>query len=99
MAANSIVVAKPIDENSGFFYGSQHGFGHFNPTDLRNMTDDQTQRLVTFEFPSSSGFDVVLGANNGAGSRNIFFGGASALYCGARSQTATSTDVPQGKQA
>jgi len=81
MAANSAITAQPIDANNGYFYGSKPGSGSDNPEHLMTMTQTQMERVVTFEFPSTTGFDILVGATPGRGGRNIFFGGPSSLYC------------------
>jgi len=85
------IVDEPEDDNNGFFYGTTTGYGYDNPTDLRNLTETQMQRLVSFVFPSGSSFDILFGTTQGKGGRNIHFSGASSLYCGAKATTTTTS--------
>jgi len=75
------VLAEPTDASSGVFYGTTSGFGFDNPKKLFNLSDQQKKRLVSYEFPPTEKFNLAFGATAGDGGRNLYFRGASSLYC------------------
>lgn len=76
--------APVITATQPFFGATTRGTGLDNPTDPLNLTEQQANRAVMFQFENTSTFELRLGvgpdANGGdLGGRNFLFSGVSSV--------------------
>lgn len=76
--------APLITATRPFFGATTPGTGSDNPTDPLNLTEQQANRTVLFQFENTSSFQLRLGLgpdSNGGdlGGRNFLFGGVSSV--------------------